>query len=124
MLLSLSAHSDHLRLQDPRRVDLVADAESGLRLCPCDIQPRNFKRGQDGQLFALDFHATCFVPPSFVAVAMKKCQDTFGRRVAMKITYPMSDDVSALLSVSNYLVPFGWKVLGKHGLLSLFRHFD
>ena len=111
-------------MQDSRRVNIVADAGSGLRLCPCDIQPRNFKKRQDGQLFALDFRATCFVPPSFVAVAMKKCQDTFGRMVATKVTYRMSDDVLALLSVSNYLVPFGRNALGKHRFLSMFCHFD
>ncbi|KAJ7716386.1 hypothetical protein DFH07DRAFT_354803 [Mycena maculata] len=104
--------NDHINnilkyMKDPRRVDLVADAKSGLCLCPCDIQPRNFKKRQDGQLFALDFRATCFMPRSFVGVAMKKSQDTFGRRVAKQISYPLSDDVSAMLSVFNFLVPFG-----------------
>ena len=74
---------------------------------------------QGGQLFALDFSATCFVPRSFVAVAMKKCRATFDRMVASEITYPVSDDVVALLSVSNYLVPFGRNAFGKHGFLSV-----
>ena len=102
-------------MEDPRHVDIVADAESGLRLCPCDIQPRNFMKRQGGQRFALDFGATCFVPRSFVAVAMEKCWDTFDRMVATEITYPVSDDVVALLSVSNYLVQFGRNAVGKHG---------
>ncbi len=73
-----------------------------------------------GQLFALDFRATCFVPRSFVAVAMKKCQDTFDRMVATEITYPLSDDVFAMLSVSNYLVQFGRNELDKHGFYLCF----
>ncbi|EPQ50713.1 hypothetical protein GLOTRDRAFT_133815 [Gloeophyllum trabeum ATCC 11539] len=58
-------------MNDPRRVDLVADAQSGLCLCPCDIHPRNFKKLKDGRVVALDFSATFFIPPSFVGVAMQ-----------------------------------------------------
>ncbi|KAG8922933.1 hypothetical protein FRC01_013435, partial [Tulasnella sp. 417] len=57
---------------DIRRVNLVADAHEVLRLCPCDVTPGNFKKREDGQVVALDFNATCFLPPSFFAVAMKK----------------------------------------------------
>ncbi len=51
---------------------------------------------------------------------MKKCQDTFDRMVATEITYPLSDDVFAMLSVSNYLVQFGRNELGKHGFYLCF----
>ncbi|KAF8343681.1 hypothetical protein F5887DRAFT_886426 [Amanita rubescens] len=105
--------------EDLRRVDIVADAKSGLCLCPCDIQPRNFKKRQDGQLFALDFRATCFMPRCFVGVAMEKSQDTFGRAVATQIMYPLSGDVLAMISVSNFLVQFGRNPVGKHGFLSV-----
>jgi hypothetical protein len=53
-------------------VDLVADAQTGLYLCPCDITPRNFKKFEDGTVVALDFGATCFLPPIFFAVAVRK----------------------------------------------------
>jgi hypothetical protein len=46
-------------------VDLASDAQNGLYLCPCDITPRNFKKFEDGTVVALDFHATCFLPPEF-----------------------------------------------------------
>ena len=110
-------------MEDSRHIDIVANAESGLRLFSCDIQPRNFMKRQGGQLFALDFRATCFVPRSFVAVAMEMCRDAFNRMVATEITYPVSDDVVAILS-SNYLVQFGRNAFGKQGFLFVFRHFD
>ena len=102
-------------MDDHRRVDLVADAKGGLYLCPCDIHPGNFrKRSMDGQLFALDFSETCFMPPSFFGVAMMKAWDTFCQQVASKITYNRrSDEILAMVSASNYLVPFGQGQLGK-----------
>ena len=107
-------------MEDSRHIDIVADAESGLHLCPCDIQPRNFMKRQGGQLFALDFRATCFMPRSFVAVAMEKCRDAFNRILATEITYPVSDDVVAMLSVSNYLVQFGRNAFSKQGFYLCF----
>jgi len=64
---------------DTRRVDLVSGARDGLRLCPCDITPGNFKKCTDGTVVALDFCATCFLPPSFFAVAMAKIEGTVGQ---------------------------------------------
>jgi hypothetical protein len=49
----------------PTPVDLAADAQNGLYLCPCDISPGNFKKFEDGEVVALDFHASCFSPPVF-----------------------------------------------------------
>jgi len=107
----LDAHINNIlkKRDDRRRVNLVADAKGGLYLCPCDIQPGNFRKCTDGQLFAFDFRATCFMPPSFFGVAMRKSQDTFCRQVANKIRYNHSDEVSAMVSASNYLVQFGQK---------------
>jgi hypothetical protein len=51
--------------------NLVTDAIDGLCLCPCDINTGNFKKHTDGKVVALNFRATCFLPASFFAVAMK-----------------------------------------------------
>ena len=57
--------------------DLAADAQNGLYLCPCDITPGNFKKFEDGTVVALDFRATCFLPPVFIAVAVSKSDGIF-----------------------------------------------
>jgi hypothetical protein len=57
--------------------DLAADAQNGLYLCPCDVNPGNFKKLDDGTVVALDFGATCFLPPTFFAVAVRKLGDIF-----------------------------------------------
>ena len=90
----------------------MADAIDGLCLCPCDINPGNFKKRPDGKVVALDFRATCFLPPSFFAVAMKKAEDIFTQKVAQRVDYPKSDDVAALVSASYYLVPYGRNDIG------------
>ncbi|KAI0277196.1 hypothetical protein BGY98DRAFT_1177311 [Russula aff. rugulosa BPL654] len=51
-------------------VDLAADAQNGLYLCPCDITPGNFKKFEDGTVVAIDFGATCFLHPVFFAVTV------------------------------------------------------
>ena len=106
-------------MKSSKRVDIVTDAKSGLCLCPCDIHPGNFKKLQDGKLVALDFRATCFTPRSFVGVAMCNSWDIFARTVATQVTYPRSDDVRVLLSVSNFLVPFGQQAVGKRSFFHL-----
>jgi hypothetical protein len=47
-------------------VDLAADAQNGLYLCPCDITPGNFKKFEDGTVVAIDFGATASCLPSFL----------------------------------------------------------
>ena len=61
---------------------------------------------------ALDFRCTCFLPPSFFAVAMAKAFDDF--------TYPKSDDVGATVSASYYLVPFGRNDIGQPDSFSFY----
>ncbi|KDQ21108.1 hypothetical protein BOTBODRAFT_51104 [Botryobasidium botryosum FD-172 SS1] len=97
---------------DTRRINLVADARDGLRLCPCDINPTNFKKDRDGKAVALDFGATCFLPPSFFAVAMEKAVDPFAWKVAKHIRYPRTSDVAAMVSASYHLVHFGRDDIG------------
>jgi len=109
----LNAHINNIlkKKKDSRRVDLVADTKGGLSLCLSDIHPRNFRKSIDGQLYAFDFGATCFMPPSFVGVAMRKSEDPFCYQVAQKIKYIQSEEVSAMVSASNYLVPFGHRAV-------------
>ncbi|KAG9032947.1 hypothetical protein FS837_002583 [Tulasnella sp. UAMH 9824] len=90
---------------DSRQVDLVADAANGLFLCPWDIHPGNFKK-VDHKVVALDLKGTCFLPPSFFAVAMELEDDGFTLRVARRVKYPKSDDVAAMVSAHYYLVPY------------------
>ncbi|KAK0496106.1 hypothetical protein EDD18DRAFT_1390774 [Armillaria luteobubalina] len=97
---------------DSRRVDLVADACAGLRLCPCDITPANFKKCEDGTVVALDFRATCFLPPCFFAVAVRMLVNNFSLKVARRISYTQSSDVDAILSASYFMVPFGNNNIG------------
>jgi hypothetical protein len=91
---------------DTKRVNLVFDARDSLRLCPCDITPGNFKKHRDGTVVALDFHATCFLPPSFFAVAMGKAMGNFAWKVSKLVNYPKSSDVKAMVAASYFLVPF------------------
>lgn len=100
-------------MQDPRRVNLVADASDGLFLCPCDIEPHNFKKLPDNTIVALDFHYSCFLPPSFFAVAMMKETRSFAGAVARCVKYPESDDVNAMVSASYFLVPFQKNDIGE-----------
>ncbi|KIO23191.1 hypothetical protein M407DRAFT_78393 [Tulasnella calospora MUT 4182] len=103
---------------DTRRVNLVADTSAGLRLCPCHINPGHFKKCRDGTVVALDFSVTCFLPPSFFAVAMAMAGDIFTRKVARHVNYPKSDDVGAMVSASYYLIPFGRNDIGQPGSFS------
>ena len=90
----------------------MADASDGLYLCPCDIHFGNFKKLPDGKMVALDFHATCFFPPSFFAVAIAKAGHYFTEKVAKHVKYPKSGDVEAMLAASYYLVPYGRNDIG------------
>jgi len=91
-----------------------------LFLCPSDFNPGNFKKRtmEDGWLIvvALDFRATCFMPPPFIEVALRKPRDSFCRAVVGRIAYPHqhSNDTMALLSASCSLVPYGSKPVGKY----------
>ena len=50
---------------------------------------------------------------------MEKSQDTFGRAVAAQTMFPLSGNILAMVSVSNFLVQFGRNPVGKHGFLSV-----
>ena len=99
-------------MEDPRRVNLVDDARDGLYLCPCDLNPANFKKGPEGNIIALDFAASCFVPRSFIAASLNMMDDYFSRRVAQRVNYQGSNDVSAILRAGYSLVPYGSNKIG------------
>ncbi|KAJ3518415.1 hypothetical protein NMY22_g13688 [Coprinellus aureogranulatus] len=106
----LQAHINNVLkiMKDRRRVNIVAEAEKGLFLCPSDLNPGNFRKSTAGELFALDFTATCFLPPSFFAVAVSRAfGNIFCRQVAQKVNYERPEDSVAITRVSGYLVPFG-----------------
>jgi hypothetical protein len=95
------------------RVSFKDEVRDGLRLCPCDINRTNFMKRPDGKLVALDFGATCFLPPSFFAVAMALASDRFIRRVAQHVKYPASANVEAMVGASYFLVSFGKNNVGE-----------
>jgi len=107
-------------MPDKRRVNLVADASDGLFLCPCDIHPGNFKKFPDGTIVAIDFRFSCFLPPSFFSVAMRKEHRLFPQRVAKFVKYTEPEDLTALLSASYYLVPFQKNDIGEPESLSFY----
>jgi len=86
-------------------------------LCPCDINPVNFKKLPDGKVVALNFvsRASC---PLLFAVAMAMALDDFTRKVARPSKYPISGDVEAMTSASYSLVPYGKNDIGQPGSFS------
>jgi hypothetical protein len=104
------------------RVSFEEEVRDGLRLCPCDIHCTNFMKDLQGKIVALDFGATCFLPPSFFAFAMAARLDRFTWLVAQHIKYPASTNLDSMLAASYYLVPFGTNNIGEQ--LSLSSHTD
>ena len=72
---------------------------------------------------AQDFRATCFMPPPFIEVALKKPRDSFCRTVVGQIAYPhrQSNDATALLSASSSLIPYGSKPVGEPRFFNFVR---
>ena len=62
---------------------------------------------------ALDFGATCFLPPVFFAVAVRKLAGNFARKVAQRVLYPVMSDVKVIVAASYFLVPFGRNDIGQ-----------
>jgi len=86
--------------------------KNGLRLCPSDMNPANFVKDNGGRLVALDFGASCFLPPSFFALALQG-DGSFTQLVANKFQYEKSEQVDAMASASYALVQFGNNDVGK-----------
>ncbi|KAJ7608669.1 hypothetical protein FB45DRAFT_805854 [Roridomyces roridus] len=102
--------------KDPRRIDIVSEAQDGLFLCPCDISPKNFRRrSSDGQLFATGFRMACFLPRSFFVAALHILATDFCIKVARKLTIKQPKDAAAIVDASGYLIIYAQPVgLPKH----------
>jgi hypothetical protein len=75
---------------------------------------------EDGSVVAIDFGATCFLPPVFFAVAVRKLEVNFSRRVAQRVHYPISSDVNAIVAASYFLVPFQSNKIGASDRFSFY----
>ncbi|KAH9856298.1 hypothetical protein C2E23DRAFT_857287 [Lenzites betulinus] len=96
----------------PHRVNLIPEFQThGLRLCLSDMNRANFMKDRNGNIVALDFGATCFLPVSFFELAL--CNPgPFTRLLRPLITRPESTQVDALCLASSSLVPFGTNNIG------------
>ncbi|TFK69304.1 hypothetical protein BDN72DRAFT_619183 [Pluteus cervinus] len=87
-------------------------ASYGLRLCPADLNTANFMKDEGDRIVALDFGATCFLPPSFFALVLYNGDTNLTQLIAKKVKYPESTEVNAMLAASFALVPFGTNEIG------------
>jgi hypothetical protein len=55
------------------------------------------------KIVVLDFRATCFLPATFIAYAMRKPAHNFTRKVAKYVGYPQSSNFEAMAAASYYL---------------------
>lgn len=94
-------------------IDLVDDARDGLFLCPCDIFPKNFKKRENVDMWAIDFGASHFLPPCFMAAALKIPTTLFAADVAKYLEYPMSKNVAILRSVAGLQCLYIYRVDGQ-----------
>ncbi|KAK0216865.1 hypothetical protein IW262DRAFT_1276384 [Armillaria fumosa] len=91
----------------------------GLRLCASDMNRNNFMKDKEGRIVALNFGASCFLPPSFFVFALREGDD-FTQLIANMVDYPKSTQLGAMLTASRALVPYGSNKIGEHvSLLSL-----
>ena len=96
------------------RVNFQSEVEDyGLRLCPCDMNRNNFIKDCQGKIVAIDFGATCFLPPSFFDFALRE-GDNFTQLIARLVRHPKSTQLNAMLTVSYSLVPYGTNDIGEH----------
>jgi len=100
----------------PRRlsVDFSSEITAGLVLCPSDIDPSNFIVGTNGQLFAIDFGRTGYMPSSFVSYSLATSPKYFTRLVARLVCYPESSNLRAMQEAAGMLVISGNNSLGFH----------
>lgn len=80
--------------------------------CPSDITPGNFKKGDNGVVFALDFRASCFLPSAFFSYVLQVPVNDFDRIVVGHIKYQSLSDVKAMTVASNHLAICGTNGIG------------
>lgn len=89
-----------------RRVDFQPEVKAhGLRLCPADLNRGNFMKDKQHKIVAIDFEASCFLPVSFFAFALRNSLNLFTQDIDQLITYPKptSAQINALLE-AHYAV--------------------
>ncbi|KAG8989723.1 hypothetical protein FRB90_002110 [Tulasnella sp. 427] len=89
------------------RVDLVPEVKTyGLRLCLSDTNRDNFMiDGEDKKVVALDFEASCFLPISFLEMALGH-PDPFTQRIRPFVDRPPSTQANVLHLASSSLVMY------------------
>ncbi|KAF9043821.1 hypothetical protein BDZ89DRAFT_1008777 [Hymenopellis radicata] len=92
----LQAQINKLVAPQGLRVDFADEIAEGLVLCPSDVDPNNFIINDKGEVIAIDFGHTGFMPVSFVAYSLKYHKD-FTRKVAHFVKYPKPAGLSAKL---------------------------
>ncbi|KAH9887401.1 hypothetical protein C8Q73DRAFT_657107, partial [Cubamyces lactineus] len=95
------------------RVDFQSETANGLVLCPSDPNDSNFIIDEDGNLWAIDFGRTAFLPPSFVSYSLTSSSDRFVQSVAALIVCPPSANLPAMRAASGSLVIFNDNTLGQ-----------
>ncbi|KAJ7434630.1 hypothetical protein B0H11DRAFT_2296098 [Mycena galericulata] len=98
-------------------VRFADEIRDGLLLCPCDLHSANFMKVGNGnnEIVALDFGATCFLPPSFFAASIAIPYGAFAHQVAQLVVKPPHEaaNVNLLHRAAGYLVVFGTNKLGR-----------
>ena len=73
----------------------------------------DFMKGGRGRIVAVDFGASCFLPPSFFAFPLYH-DDHFTQLIAQRMKHPKSAQLNALLRAFFALVPFNTNDIGEH----------
>jgi hypothetical protein len=81
------------------RVNFQIETADGLVLCPSDPNDSNFMIDDKGNLWAIDFGRTCFLPASFVSYSLTMSSDVFVQSVAPRVTYPRSANLPAMTAL-------------------------
>jgi len=94
-------------------VDLQTETVDGLVLCLSNPNDSNFMIDDKGQLWAIDFGRSCFLPPSFMSHSLTTSSDGFVQSVARRVKYPPSTNLLAMSVASGQLVIYNNNALRK-----------
>ena len=67
----------------------------------------------EGQLWAIGFGHTCFLPLSFVSFSLRLSSNIFVKCIARHLNNPSSENFEAMVAASGRLVIFGDNTVGK-----------
>ncbi len=99
-------------LDEKLKVNFLDEIAHGLVLCPSDIDPSNFMITEKGEVFAINFGRTGYMPPSYVAYSLASWKP-FTQSVARLVTRPPSDNLRAMSRAAYYFTITGRNSLGK-----------